>query len=233
MVPKYTALAWLLLIAGLPLAAQTREQPPRQQPAVKLEAGETAVPGECLTKEELDLNSALRALSRPTFGVEAGPNADDPLRFNPNYFVGKWTIEGVLPESPLGPAGDITGTETFRHVTGCTYEASLQGKVGGAAFTVKSLMVYDRRSNYLVKDEQDSRGFRLLKMGIVGGDAGGYTSHHWEAPEFTYKGRRIRLQGSTFLASPDNQRLRMQMSVDGQPVTAYGTLWWTREGAKK
>jgi hypothetical protein len=232
MVTRYTVLAWLLLIAG-PVVAQTREQPPPRQPPVKLEAGETAVPGECLTKEELELNSALRALTRPTFGVEAGPNADDPPRFNPNYFVGKWTIEGVLPESPLGPAGDMTGTETFRHVTGCTYEASLQAKVGAGSFTVKSLVVYDRRASYMVKDEQDSRGFRLLKMGIVGGDAGGYTSHHWEAPGFTYKSKRIRLQGSTFLASPDNHRLRMQISVDGQPFTAYGTLWWTREGAKK
>jgi hypothetical protein len=203
------------------------------QPTLKLQPGETAVPGECLTKEELELNRGLQALTRPTRGVEAGPNADDPLRFNPNYFVGKWTIEGVLPESPLGPAGDISGIDTVRHVSGCTYESVLQAKGPAGAFTVKSLMVYDRRAGYMVRQEQDSRGFQLLKTGVIGGDAGGYFSHHWEAVEFTFKGKRVRLQGSTFLSSPDNYRLRMQISVDGQPLTNYGTLWWTREGAKK
>lgn len=90
-----------------------------------------------------------------------GENADDPIRFSPSYFVGKWNIEGVLPESPLSPAGEIAGTETFRHVSACTYEASLQAKGPAGAFTVKSLLVYDRRAGYMVKLEQDSRGFHF------------------------------------------------------------------------
>src|SRR5258705_12913830 len=93
----------VILAATCALAAVAAQGP--QAPAIKLQPGETPVLGECLPKEELDLNRALQALTRPTRGVEAGPNADYPLRFNPHYFVGKWTIEGVLPDSPLGPAG--------------------------------------------------------------------------------------------------------------------------------
>jgi hypothetical protein len=224
----------LAVAAVASLSAQSREgTPPRLAPAVKLQAGETAVPGECLTREELDLNKALAALTRPTRGVEAGADADDVPRFNPNYFVGKWTIEGVLPESPLGPAGDLTGTETIRHVDGCTYEGTLQAKSAGGAFSVKTLNVYDRRANYFVRLEQDSRGFQLLKPGAFGGDSGGYFNHHWDATEFLYKGKRVRLTGTTFLASPDRQRVRMQISVDGQPFANFGTLWWTREGASR
>jgi len=218
----------ITLMAMITCAAVAVAGQATQPPAVKLQRGETAVPGECLPKEELDLNRALQALTRPTRGVEAGPNADDPLRFNPHYFVGKWTIEGVLPDSPLGPAGELTGVETIRYTGNCTYDSTLQAKGPGGAFTVKSQLVYDRQASYMVRLEQDSRGFQLLKTGSIGGDAGGYFSHHWDAPEVTYKGKRIHLKGTTFLASPDNHRLRMQMSVDGQPLQNFGTLWWKR-----
>jgi hypothetical protein len=212
---------------------QSRPPQPPPSPAVKLQTGETPVVGECLTKEELDLNRALRELARATRGVEAGENADDPPRLNPTYFVGKWTIEGTLPESPLGPAGEVAGVETVRHIDGCTYESIGQIKAPAGSYTVKTVMVYDRERGYLVRVEQDSRGFQLLKTGGTGGDAGGYFSHYWSAPSFAYKGKRVQLKGTTFLASPNNYRLRMQISVDGQPFANYGTLWWTREGTSR
>jgi hypothetical protein len=217
----------LIVVLWAPLVAQA---PAQQEPPVKLRPGETVVTGECLTAEELDLIKGLEALKRPTRGAE-NPNGDDPMRFNPNYFVGKWRIEGVLPDSPLGPAGEFTGIETIRHVEGCTYEGSIQAKLSGAAYTVKTLMVYDRKAKYLVRLEQDSRGFQLLKTGPVGGDSGGYFTHYWEAPPVTYKGKKVHLTGSTFMASPVNHRLRMQISVDNQPAGNYGTTWWRRDEA--
>lgn len=213
------------------LTAQSGRPAPAAQPAVKLQAGETAVPGECLTKEQLDLNQRLQALTRPTRGVEAGQDGDDPLRFNPSYLIGKWNVDGVVPESPLGPAGDMSGVDTVRHLRDCTYESTLLVKGLGAPFTVKSLIVFDRQAGYMVKLEQDSRGFQILQTGPMGGDAGGYFSHHWQSPEFTYKAKRVRLQGTSFFASPENYRVRMQIAVDDQPFVAYGTLWWRREGS--
>jgi hypothetical protein len=198
---------------------------------VKLQSGETPVLGECLTREEFDLNDRLLALKRPTRGAEAGQDADDSLRFNPGYLAGKWNVEGAIPDSPLGSAGDISGVDTVRHVRDCTYESTLQIKASGLAYTVKSLIVFDRHAGYMVRSEQDSRGFQLLKIGIVGGDAGGYFSHHWQTPEFTYKGRHVRLQGTSFYASPEDYRVRMQIAVDDQPFAGYGTLWWRREGS--
>jgi hypothetical protein len=218
------ALAVSSILVGSVALAQ-----PERQPPVKLEPGETIVPGECLTKEELDLNRALQALTRPTIGVER-PDGDDPLRFNPHYFVGKWTIEGVIPESALGPAGEMMGVETVRHVDSCIYESTTEIKAPGGTYKVDSLIVYDRQAGYMVRRERDSRGFELLKTGVVGGDPGGYFSHHWEAPAIAYKGTRLRLKGTTFLASPENYRLRMQLSPDGQSFTNYGTIWWRREG---
>src|SRR5580765_4875007 len=221
----------VLVASAVSLAAQAGRPAPPPAASVKLQPGETAVPGECLTKEELDLNQRLKALTRPTRGVEAGQDGDDPLRFNPNYFVGKWNVEGVVPESPLGPAGEMSGIDTIRHLRDCTYESTLQVKGLGPAFTVKSLIVFDRQAGYMIKLEQDSRGFQVLQAGPLGGDAGGYFSHHWEPPEFAYKAKRVRLQGTSFFASPENFRVRMQIAVDDQPFIAFGTLWWRGEGS--
>ncbi len=223
MTPKFVVS--VLLVAGV---AAVGAQTPARPPAVRLQSGETPVAGQCLTRQELDLNQRLHSLTRPTRGVEAGEDADDVVRFDPNHLVGRWNVEGVVPDSPLGPAGDIDGVDVVRHLRDCTYESTLQVKGLGPAYTVKTLMLYDRTAAYMVRTEQDSRGFQILKMGILGGDSGGYFSHHWQTPEITRSGKRVRLQGSTFFASPDNHRLRMQISVDDGPWTAYGTLWWRR-----
>ena len=98
----------LFVAVVAPLAAQTPEQI-EAQPVVKLQPGETMVPGQCLTQQELDLIDGLSVLRRPTVGVEE--DGDDPAPFDPHFYIGMWEIEGVLPESPLGPAGEFLGTE--------------------------------------------------------------------------------------------------------------------------
>jgi hypothetical protein len=202
-------------------------QPVRRPPVepVKLKPGETAVSGECLTKEELELIAELDGLKRPTV------NEDAQKPFNPHYLVGVWKVEGTVPESPLGAAGTITAVETVRRVDACTYESTIQAKGPDRAFTVKSTMVYDPKAKYMVRLEHDSRGFQLLKAGRVGGDSGGYFTHYWEVPPFIHKGKKVRLKGSAFFASPVNYRLRMQIAVDDQAFENYGTIWWRRDGA--
>lgn len=213
------------VVAASSLAAQTSAQI-EAQPVVKLQRGETPVPGECLTQQEFDLIDALNALRRPTVGVEG--DGDDPTVFNPHYFIGTWQFEGVLPESPLGESGDFLGTETIRYVGGCTYESTVEATLADEKITISSLMIYDRRAKYLVQIEDDSRGFELVKVGSLRGDPGGFFSHYWEAPAITRMGSVVRLKGRTFLASPDAYRLRMQMSVGDEPFTNFGTVWWER-----
>ena len=176
--------------------------------------------------QEFDLIDALNALRRPTVGVEA--DGDDQAPFNPHYFIGTWQFEGVLPESPLGESGDFLGTETVRHVDGCTYESTIEATLEDEEITISSLMIYDRRTKYLVRIEDDSRGFELVKMGSLRGDPGGFSSHYWEAPSITREGSMVRLKGRTFLSSPDAFQVRMQMSVGDEPFSNFGTLRWER-----
>jgi hypothetical protein len=222
--------AVLALTAASPLAAQTAAQI-AAEPIVKLQPGQTAVPGECLTKEQLDLIAALNALHRPTVGVES--NGDDQAPFNPNYFVGTWTFQGVLPDSPLGVGGNFAGSETVRRVDSCTFESTSVGTSADAKVTVKALTVYDPKAKYMVRLEDDSRGFRLLKVGRVGGDPGGYASHYWEIPPLTWQRSKVRLKGRTLVSSPDSFRVQMQISVDDHPFANFGTVTFLRVDPKR
>jgi len=217
----------LVLVTASPILAQTWEEI-AAEPIVKLEPGETNAPGQCLTQQELGLIDRLNALRRPTVGVEGEDQGDDPAPFDPHYFVGTWTFEGVLPESPLGEAGDFIGTETVRHVSDCTYESTLDATVAERAVTITTRMFYDRQMHYLLRIEDDSRGFELLKMGRVGGDPGGFFSHHWEAPAVTSGGETVRLGGRTYITSPFAYRLQLRIAVDDGPFTNFGSIWWDR-----
>ncbi len=222
-----------VLSAGLLLAvaAMATAQTPAQleaEPIVKLQPGETAVAGQCLTEQELDLIARLNALRRPTLGVEGDAEGDDPAPFDPHYFVGRWEVEGVLPDSPLAESSEFVGMETVTHVEGCTYASTIEASTFDGDVTVESILVYDRRIRYLVRLEEDSRGWQLLKVGRLGGDPGGYFSHHWEAAPIERGGSGVRLAGRTFMLSPFHYDVRMRMSVDGGPFVNYGTLRWRR-----
>ncbi len=75
------------LVFGLWVAVRAVAQSPAEieaEPLAKLQPGETAVPGQCLTEQELDLIGRLDALTRPTVGVEGSGGGDDPAPFEPH-----------------------------------------------------------------------------------------------------------------------------------------------------
>ena len=219
--------AFLLLIGSLATGQTPAEI--EAEPIVKLQPGETLVDGECLTREELDLIVGLNALRRPTQGLEGDGAGDDSAPFDPHYFIGTWEIEGVLPDSAFGESSEIFGVETVTHVDGCTYDSRIEAAAVPGEFTVESRMVYDRRLKYLVRRENDSRGFELLKHGRMGGDPGGYFSHHWQAASIRRFGQTVRLTGRTFVLSPYFFEVRMRISHDGEPFVNFGTLRWARQ----
>jgi hypothetical protein len=218
----------LLIAASIPTVLAQGPPQVALPPDVKLLArapGETPVPGRCLFKEDLDLIAARRALTRTTL------NNDAQAPFDPDYLVGRWTFEYDMPESALGPAGQISGSETVQHVDGCLYEGTTQAKGATGAFTIKSTIIYDPSAHYLIVLERDSRGFEVLKSGRVGGDSGGYYTHHWQAAPFTANGKKVRLKGATFMASPVNYRVRTEIAEGDGPFVNLGTVWVQRQDA--
>jgi hypothetical protein len=214
------------LVALLTAASVAAQGGPDEsnQPLLVRASGETPAPGKCIFKEDLDLIAARRDLKRTTL------NNDAEAPFDPDYLVGRWTFDYDLPESAIGAGGQISGTETIQQTNGCLYESTTQAKGPDGAFTIKSTIVYDPSSHYMLVQERDSRGFEVLKYGRVGGDSGGFYTHHWEAVPFTVHGKKVRLKGTTFMASPGNYRVRTQISEGDDPFVNLGTVWMKRQG---
>ena len=220
---KWFFVAAMLMAAPVTTILGQGAPPESSEPLLVRASGETPVPGKCIFKEDLDLIAARRALKRTTL------NDDAEAPFDPDYMVGRWTFDYDLPESAIGAGGQISGTETVQHTNGCLYESTTQAKGPDGAFTIKSTIVYDPTSHYMLLQEQDSRGFEVLKYGRVGGDSGGFYTHLWQAVPFTFHGKKVSLKGSTFMASPGNYRVRTQISEGDDPFVNLGTVWMKRQ----
>jgi len=181
-------------------------------------------PNQCLSDEDLKINKDLKNLNRPT--TKNDPN----WIFDPDYLIGTWTFEWDVPETPISSGGKATGTYTFKRIEDCFYEGTLEGKSPDGPYQGKVLVVYNQDLKYLTWLETDSRGLSMLRTGRVAGDLGGYFTHHWEVPAFTFKGKVVRLSGTTFFSSPASFRYRPRISIDGEEYMNYGNPWFTRVG---
>ena len=177
---------------------------------------------ECLTAEQKQFIAETRKQTK-----RAGPSNQEEL-LDPDYFVGTWQVEWVAPESPLGREGDVTGTLNIKHVQGCYYEGTFNLKGPDGPYTAALQLTYDVNRKYLVWVESDSRGFRHIRMGPVGGDPGGYYTYFWEEPVIKVKDTNVALRGSLDTRSPIMFMLRQQISIGGEPFVNFGTVTFTK-----
>jgi hypothetical protein len=162
-------------------------------------------------------------LGRPTEGTDTVPLFDFDT-----YFLGKWTFEWSMPESPLGPAGPYTGTTVVSKVDGRFYEAMTEGEGPSGAFKARELLAYHKENKVMARQVTDSRGFSYLQFGPVGGDLGGIYNIHFDSAPFTVNGKSVRLRHELRLLSPLNYRVSSAISVDGGPYTNLGTPWFKK-----
>jgi hypothetical protein len=163
------------------------------------------------------------SLGRPT---ETGDTV--PLFDFDTYFLGKWSFEWSMPESPLGPAGPYSGTTTVTKLDGRFYEAVSEGEGPAGPFKVREVIAYHRENKTLARTVTDSRGFNYFQFGPVGGDLGGIYNIHFESAPFTVNGKSVRLRHSLHLLSPLNYRMATGISVEGGPFMNLGTPWWRK-----
>ena len=163
-------------------------------------------------------------LGRPTEAGDEVPTFDYDA-----YFPGVWDFEWRVPDSPLGPGGLITGTETFEPGSdGRNYRATLDAAGPAGSFTTQSTIIYLAAQRAFVRHDDDSRGFSMLRAGRIGGDLGGFYTIHYETAPFEANGRQVRLRMTTRLVSPVNYRVESRISVDGGPFTNFGNAWWRK-----
>ena len=200
---KRLFVAACLLVSASGAAAQ---QPPAPQPQAPLPKGQMPV------------------LGRPTESTDAVPvfNFDD-------YFPGAWDFEWNVPESPIGPAGPVTGTTVYTKVDGTTYEAETKAEGPAGAFTIKERLVYDRDAKSITKQVTDSRGFSYSSKATVAGDLGGIYNILFTSDTFVAHGQKVQLKEAVRTMSPFNYRVATTLSVDGGPFTNFGNPWWRKQ----
>jgi hypothetical protein len=193
-----------LLLLAAPAVAQTpASQPPNTQQVPK---------------------GQMPALGRPTETGDVVPTLD----FD-EYFLGKWTFEWTMPDSQLGPGGDVTGTTIVRKLDGQFYEAVSEGKGPGGPFKAMELWAYHRQNKTLARHVTDTRGFTYLQFGTIGGDLGGIYNLLLDSAPFAANGKSVRLRTTLRLLSPLNYRVAASLSVDGSPFTNLGNPWWRKD----
>ncbi len=165
--------------------------------------------------------------SRPT-----DPNDPMPPP-NMDYFLGTWSFEWNVPESPLGPAGKFKGTETYKKTQdGAAYESEIVGEGPQGAFKGRATTKYDEKAKKVIRSESGLFGVSFIKMGPIGGDLGGYYTIFWETMTVKTNGHIVKLKGKTQMLSPANYRLQVQISVDGGSYTNFGNPWFRKAEGK-
>ena len=171
-------------------------------------------------------------LGRPTQTTDTVPL----FNFDEYFLGGKWTFEWLVPESPLGPDGTITGTTSYTASSGDGkfYQARTEATGPAGKFTITERIAYQKENKTITRYVSDSRGYSYLQTAVVGGDLGGFYNMYFESEPFTFKGKSIRIRDAYRLVSPVNYRVATTIAVDGGRFTNYGNPWWQKDvaGAK-
>jgi hypothetical protein len=172
----------------------------------------------------------LQPVQQPSRPTEPGDPMPPP---NMAYFLGAWSCEWKGAESPLGPAGKINGTETYRKSrNGAAYESVIEGDGPEGKFNGEATINYDEKDRIVSRSETGFFGVALKKIGPIGGDLGGYYTIFWETAPIKKDGKTIKLKGRTLMLSPANYRVQVQISVDGGPYTNFGNPWFHKIDGK-
>jgi hypothetical protein len=200
---RFRMLATLGGIAAAATALLAQQPPPPPKPAIQGQMPE---------------------LGRPTRSDDTLPLFD----FN-QYFVGTWTFEWDVPEGPLGPAGRIAGTTTYKKIADGFFEGVTQatGPVGPIRWT--EVIAYRDTSKTLARHVVDSRGFSFLQIAPIGGDLGGYYNIYYDSAPFVHDGRTLRIRTGMHLLSPIHYKVNATVSVNGGRFTNYGSPWWRKD----
>ena len=165
----------------------------------------------------------------PDRGRPTKHDDEQPLLDFDAYFLGApWSFEWDVPEGPLGAAGRITGTTTYKALGGKYYEATTDAEGPDGKFTVKEVIGYHKDYKALSRHVIDSRGFAFDEIAHVGADLGGFYNILFESAPFAAGGHTVRIRHTIRLNAPLAYRVATSVSVDDGPFVNYGNPWWRK-----
>jgi hypothetical protein len=170
--------------------------------------------------------SQVPTLGRPTRADDPAPTLDFGA-----YFNGTWQFTWEFPDSPLGPAGTLTGTTVFKVLGDSTFEAVSSATGDAGPVTIREVIRYQPDKQTLSRQVTDSRGFSYTQSGTVAGDLGGQFTIRLESAPFVYNGRTIHVKSVQRLLSPQNYRTQTTIAVDNGRFENFGNPWWSKDEA--
>lgn len=166
----------------------------------------------------------------PDRGRPTRHDDQQPLLDFDSYFVGApWTFEWDVPDGPLGEAGRITGTTTYKALGGGKYDATTEAEGPGGKFTVKEVIDYQKDQKVMSRHVTDTRGFAFDETATIGADLGGFYNILFESAPFTAGGHTVRMRHTMRLGAPLAYRVATSVSVDGGPFANFGNPWWRKQ----
>lgn len=141
------------------------------------------------------------------------------------YFEGAWNYRGVARESPMGPAGNETHTETCEWFEGgFALVCRLEGQGPSGSRKALSILAFD-------KDRQEYVFFGIDNLGGPYKGYGGLEEDTWTFTyEFPSGGRLVKLRSTYVEVSSTRYEMKVEVSRDdGSWVTSIEGIA-TKEG---
>ena len=191
-------------------------------------------------------------------GASAQTKGTDPMPpFDPAYFAGTWAFEWTIPDTVLGPGGDVVGTVTYTVVPPPVRLAKVSGYVAMPAGAIPAdmlkfavvegrmtgtspdgviktrlVMAFNPESREAVRVELPARGTAVIRKGNVGGDLGGTYSWFWESTPARRGANTIQLQGRLVTYSPGTFREFISYAPAGGVFKTLGQPFYEKQTAK-
>ena len=167
-----------------------------------------------------------------TQGGVTTAETDAQPKFDMDYFVGEWTFESTMSDSPLGMGGPVSGRETVRNTwDGRFWDLAIAGEGPEGPFSGQGVMMFQDTfaGQSFARYEFTTPGVATLKTGLVGCDAGGSCNLLFETPPFEHQGSLLQLTGRYYLVSPFRYRVTTQISIDKGAYRNLGTVWYAKD----
>lgn len=159
-------------------------------------------------KSMLTAALALGALAVPAIAQESPKPGPEQARIG--YYEGTWQYEGEAKESPMGPAGKVSMTETCQWFDGGFHLiCRSEGTNPMGSVTAQGIMGYDPAEQNYTYYGFNSRGEAFMVRGSVAGDVWTWTG------EMSLEGTPLRFRAITTHESPTAYSFKLEMSAGG------------------
>ena len=131
-----------------------------------------------------------------------------------DYFVGRWTTDGMIVQGPWGAGGKFTSTSTTEWLPGNFFvqtktDSQMPPEVGGED-KATMIMGYDTNQNTYTSDRYSSLGQHISSKGTLSGDTWTWTNTS------NYGGMEIQGKMTIKILSPTSQSMKYEISMDGK-----------------